>query len=155
MGLSQEMSRLEPRLPLKLHMIRSILAVLAGIAALTVTSFAIEAVVDPLLLRTFPHAIPNRAAINHNLPATMFQFAYTALCIAAGGYVTAWLARRSPVRHAVIMGAVEVALTVWAMLSIPDQAPLRNWIFGMAMTIPAAWFGGLARRIKQPEAAAK
>jgi hypothetical protein len=46
-------------------MIRSALAVLAGIVVLTVTSFAIEAVVDPLLLRTFPNALPRRAAISH------------------------------------------------------------------------------------------
>jgi hypothetical protein len=54
-------------------MIRSVLAVLAGIVVLTVASFAIEAVADPLLLRTFPHALPNRAAMSHNLPATLFQ----------------------------------------------------------------------------------
>ena len=73
-------------------MVRSILAVLAGIGVLTVTSFAIEAAADPLLMRMFPQALPDRIAINHNLPATLFGFAYTALCVAAGGYVTAWVA---------------------------------------------------------------
>jgi hypothetical protein len=118
-------------------MIRSVLAVLAGIVALTVTSFAIEAVADPLLLRMFPNALPSRSAISHNPPATLFQLGYTALCIEAGGYVTAWLARRAGVRHAVIMGAMEVALTVWAMRSFPVEAPLRNWIMGIATIVPA------------------
>ncbi len=128
-------------------MIRSALAVLAGIVTLTITSFAIEAAADPLMMRLFPHALPNRAAISHNLPATIFLLAYTALCVAAGGYVTAWLARRSPVLHSLLMGAVQVALTVLAMMSssLRNEAPLRNWIGALLFTIPAAWCGGLLR----------
>ncbi len=128
-------------------MIRSALAVLAGIITLTITSFAIEAAVDPLMMRLFPHALPNRAAISYNLPAALFLFSYTFLCVAAGGYVTAWLARRSPVLHSLLMGAIQVALTVWAMmsLSLRNEAPLRNWIVALVLTIPAAWCGGLLR----------
>ena len=124
-------------------MIRSALAVLAGIVTLTITSFVIEAAVDPLMTHLFPHALPNRAAISYNLPATLFLFSYTFLCVAAGGFVTAWLARRSPVLHAVFMGAVQVALTVWAMFALRNEAPLRNWIGALVFTIPAAWYGGL------------
>jgi hypothetical protein len=125
--------------------IRSVLAVLAGIAVLTATSFAIEAVADPWMMAAFPNVLPDRAAIGHNALATLFQFAYTALCVAAGGYVTAWLARRSRVGHALVMGAVQVALTVWAMISLPGHAPLRNWIGGIVMIVPAAWCGGMLR----------
>ncbi len=128
-------------------MIRSTLAILAGIVTLTITSFAIEAAADPLMMRLFPHALPNRAAISHSLPATIFLLAYTALCVAAGGYVTAWLARRAPVFHSLLMGAVQFALTVWAMmsLSVRSEAPLRNWIGALVFTFPAAWCGGLLR----------
>ena len=48
-------------------MLRSVLSVLAGIAVLTVTSFAIEAAVNPLLLRAFPDALPGREALSENL----------------------------------------------------------------------------------------
>ncbi len=128
-------------------MIRSALAVLAGIVTLTIASFAIEAAADPLMMRLFPYALPNRAAISHNLPATLFLFAYTALCVAAGGYVTAWLARHRPVLHSLLLGAVQVALTVLAMMSpsLRNEAPLRNWIATLVFTIPAAWCGGLLR----------
>jgi hypothetical protein len=125
--------------------IRSILAVLAGIATLTAASFAIEAVADPLMMRMFPQSLPNRAAITYNLWAALFMFAYTAFWVAAGGYVTAWIARRSPVLHAVVMGVIQVALTVWAMMSLREQAPLRNWIVAIVLTIPTAWLGGLLR----------
>ena len=126
-------------------MVRSILAVIAGIATLAATSFAIEAAADSILMRLFPHALPNRAAISHNLAAAVFSLAYTSACIAAGGYVTAWIARRSPIWHAVAMGVVQEALTVWAMVSLPNEAPMRNWIATLVLTIPLAWCGGLLR----------
>jgi hypothetical protein len=131
-------------------MIRSVLAVLAGIGALTATSFAIEAAANPLMMRIFPHALPNRAAISQSLPASLFLFAYTALCVACGGYVTAWIGSRSPVRHALIMGVVQVALTVWAMLSLPNEAPLRNWLVAILLTVPCAWVGGRLRSNRTP-----
>ncbi len=126
-------------------MIRSVLGVLAGIATLTVTSFAIEWAADPLLLHLFPKALPNAGALSNNIYASLFMYAYTALCVAAGGYVTAWVARRSPVGHAVAMGLVELALTVLAWRSFGHEAPLRNWIIGMVTVVPAAWCGGLLR----------
>jgi hypothetical protein len=126
-------------------MIRSVLAVVAGIAALTVTSFAIEAIADPLLMRMFPQALPTRAAIGQNLPASLFLYVYTALCVAFGGYVTAWTARRAPARHALVMGVVQTGLTVLAMFSLKEEAPLRNWIVALVMTIPCAWAGGAWR----------
>ena len=126
-------------------MIRSIAAVLAGLIVLTVTSFAIEWAFDPLLLRLFPQALPNRSALETNLYAALLMYFYTALCVVAGGYVAAWVARRSPVGHAVVMGIVELALTAWAMKAVVVHAPLRNWIVGMATVVPAAWCGGLLR----------
>jgi hypothetical protein len=124
-------------------MLRSILAVLAGIAVLTIASFAIEAAADPLLLRMFPQALPNLAAISYNLPASLFMIGYTMLCVAAGGYVTARMARRAAVWHAIVMGVIQVALTVWAMEAFADKAPLRNWVLTIALTVPATWFGGM------------
>ena len=126
-------------------MMRSIAAVLAGLIVLTVTSFAIEWAVDPLLLRLFPRALPNASALESNLWAALFMYFYTALCVAAGGYVTAWVARRGPVGHAVVMGLVELGLTVWAMKAVVVHAPLRNWIVGIVTVVPAAWCGGLLR----------
>lgn len=126
-------------------MIRSVLSVLAGIVVLTITSFAIEAAVDPLLARIFPKALPDHAAMTHNLPASLFMFSYTSLCVVAGGYVTGYLARHHPALHAMVMGAVQAALTVWAMISLPDVAPLRNWIVAILLAIPTAWFGGFLR----------
>lgn len=72
-------------------MIRSILAVLAGIATLIVVSFGIEAIV----------------------PANeTFAYVYGMLSVLLGGWVTARLAPRTPLQHAIAMGALQAALTV-------------------------------------------
>jgi hypothetical protein len=126
-------------------MIRSILAVLAGIAALTITSFAIEAVANPLLMWMFPQALPNETALSTNQPARLFLYTYSTVCIACGGYVTAWIARRSEMVHVVTMGVIQVGLTVLAMRAFPEKGSLQLWIVTMAMTIPAAWSGGYIR----------
>lgn len=124
-------------------MIRSVLAVLAGIAFLTATSFAIEAAADPLLMRWL--ALPDRAGLQHNAWAEIVLFLYTSACVAGGGYVTAWLAPRGPIGHALIMGAVQAGLTVVAMFSLREQAPLANWIVSIVLTVPVAWCGGVLR----------
>ena len=126
-------------------MIRSILAVLLGIVALTISSFAIEAVTNPILFRLFPDALPNSQAISRNTPAAIFLFSYSLMCVAFGGYVTAWVARRLEVRHALIMGVIQAVLTIFAMQAFRDQAPMKVWIISMLMTTPAAWLGGLIR----------
>jgi hypothetical protein len=107
-------------------LIRSVLAVLAGIVTLTVVSFGIEALVGG----------DNKILMS----------AYSLASIAAGGYVTAWLAARSPVRHAVIMGAIQALMTFGVMFQMLDQMPLWGWLVGVALTIPAAWLGGVLRR---------
>ena len=103
-------------------MIRSILAVVAGILVLSAISFGIEAAVGG----------GNKWLMS----------AYTLLSIAAGGYVTALIATRSPVRHAVVMGAVETAFTIPVMFVMSDHLPLWGWIASIALITPAAWSGG-------------
>lgn len=135
---------------------RSIGAILAGIVVLTVVSFAIEAAADPLLMHLFPRALPDATALKNSVAAHTVMFAYTFLSVMAGGYVTAWISRLSPVRDAVIMGAMEVLLTAWAMHAFPHQAPLYSWIVGMIFCIPAAWLGGVLRvRATKPKAIAQ
>jgi len=131
---------------------RSVVGVLVGLIVLTAASFAIEAVADPILVHMFPNALPNRAALQQNLPASIFLFFYTSLCLVLGAYVAAWIAGRAPVLHALIMGAIEVVLTLIAMAHFTDL-PKRNFIVSVILTIPVAWIGG-ALRAKHTVAAA-
>lgn len=122
--------------------IRSVLAIVAGIVTLTAISFGIEAIADPLLLKLFPESLPTLAALSHNVPAMSFMLSYGALSVAAGGYVAAWLAARAPLRHAAYMGIVQCALTLGAMTAMWNHAPAIDWIVSLAMALPAALLGG-------------
>jgi hypothetical protein len=129
-------------------MLRSALSVLAGIAVLTAASFAIEAALNPLLLRLFPRALPDPAALTTNPWVRTFTFAYGFMCVASGGYIAARIARRLPVIHAAAMGIVQAGLTIAAMLSPEGSHASRSqWIIIAVLSIPAALAGGyLCRR---------
>jgi|SRR5579871_1389327 len=125
-------------------MVRSVFAILAGIAVLTATSFAVEAVVNPLLLRFFPGALPGPEALSSNLWVKTLTAGYGLLCVAAGGYTAAWLARRMPVRHAAAMGIVQAGLTILAMFSpVGNHASPLQWILTAIVSIPAGALGGV------------
>ncbi len=124
-------------------MVRSVLAVLAGIAVLTASSFAIEAALDPLLLRIFPQAFPGPAALSTNRWVRTLTFSYGLACVAAGGYVAARVGRRMPMRHAATMGMIQAGLTIMAMLSPEgNHASRRQWIAIAILSVPAALAGG-------------
>jgi hypothetical protein len=132
-------------------MIRSLLSVLAGIAALTVVSFAIEAALDPLLLWAFPKALPGPQALASNPWVRTLTFAYGLMCVAAGGYVTARIARRRPVTHALVMGILQAGLTIMAMLSpVGYHASGLQWIIVATLSLPAALVGGTACKGRKP-----
>jgi hypothetical protein len=132
-------------------MVRSVLSVLAGIAVLTVASFAIEAALDPLLLRAFPEALPGPEALSPNLWVRALSFAYGLMCVASGGYIAARVARRLPVKHAAAMGIIQAGLTIMAMLSpVGNHAPRLVWIITAIMSIPAALVGGVVYKGHKP-----
>ena len=132
-------------------MLRSLLSVLAGIAVLTVASFAIEAAVNPLLIRVFPEALPGPEALSSNPWVRTLMFAYGLTCVAAGGYVAARVARRLPVQHAAAMGIFQSGLTIVAMLSpVANHASRWVWIMTAILTIPAALVGGVVCKRRRP-----
>jgi hypothetical protein len=64
---------------------RSVLAVLAGIVALTAVAFAIEIPLRALVLQLFPRAFPDQAALQSNLGWMLGQWLYTAPAAMLGG----------------------------------------------------------------------
>jgi len=91
------------------------------------------------LLKLFPESLPDEAAISSNPLAGAFVIEYSLVCVAFGGYLTAWIAGRSPVKHALDMGGVQLLFTAFAMISFFAQAPLRNWVAALLLTGSAGW----------------
>ena len=133
-------------------MLRSILSILAGIAALTVASFAIEAAVNPLLLRVFPEALPSPEALSSNQWVKTLTFTYGLICVAAGGYIAARVAGRLPIKHATATGIIQAGLTIVAMLSpVANHASRLQWITTAILSIPAALLGGAVYKARKPD----
>jgi hypothetical protein len=133
-------------------MVRSVLSVLAGIAVLTVASFAIEAALNALLLRGFPEALPGPEALSSNPWVRTLTFAYGLTCVTAGGYMAARFARRLPVTHAAVMGIIQAGLTIMAMLSpVGNHASRLQWVITAILSIPAALVGGVVYKGRKPD----
>jgi hypothetical protein len=118
---------------------------------LTVASFAIEAVLNPLLVRIFPEARPGSEALSSNPWVRTLTFAYGLACVAAGGNITARVARRVPVTHAAVMGVIQAGLTIMAMLSpVGNHASRLQWVIIAILSIPAALVGGVVYKGRKP-----
>jgi hypothetical protein len=117
-------------------MVRSVLAILAGVVTLTVTSFAIEAVVKPWIEASLPAG---------SWAVWVATMAYSVPCVVLGGYATARAAKSKPVKHALAYGFVMAALTIILWISPPPGVPYQSaakWILGIALLLPFSWLGG-------------
>ena len=82
---------------------RSVLAVLAGIVAMSLVAFAIEIPLRALTLRLFSQSFPDQAALDSNVGWMVSQSLYTVPALMLGGYIAAWLAPRRGFAHAIAM----------------------------------------------------
>lgn len=115
--------------------LRSIGAVLAGFAAVVVLSMATDAVF---------HALGVFPPVGQPMSTALYvlALAYRTLFTVAGGYITARLAPRRPLFHAVVLGVIGIVagtLGTVAMWQLGDQ-----WypIALVLLALPSTWLGG-------------
>ena len=124
---------------------RSIVAVPAGFITLSVALYAMQGAGTAVLLRMSPGLPDTASIVNHSNATRVFWLIWETVSMFAAGYVTARIAASGQVVHATVMGAIQAAVTVWAMFSVRGDEPLWFWITGIAMMVPAAWLGGRLR----------
>jgi hypothetical protein len=124
---------------------RSVLAVLAGIVAMTVVAFAIEIPLRALTLRAISPTFPDQTALDSNIVWMLSQSLYTVPALMFGGYVAAWLAPRRALAHAVAMAVVQELLIVALMFKPPHPVPPWMWAITLIVTPVAIIFGGYLR----------
>ncbi|HVE79536.1 MAG TPA: hypothetical protein VNA89_11765 [Gemmatimonadaceae bacterium] len=129
-------------------MLRSILAVAAGF--LVTVLLAVGS--DYLLMAAMPGAFSPDGRVERT-SLLLFALAYGALFAVAGAYVTGRLAPGRPVTHALILGAIALALSIVVSASRWDNAPAWYNLAALAVILPAAWAGGtLAMRHRPGDA---
>lgn len=125
---------------------RSVAAAIAGIIVLVLLSFLIERAVGAALMQGF-------ALDKADVPMRLFVVTQTLGCMVAAGYVSAWIAPRAKVKHAVVMGVIQLLLTLYAMAALPSYGPIWISMVGVVLLVPAAWLGGWLRERQRKKVA--
>ena len=129
------------------RLFRSILAVVAGFVVASAVMMAVETVNGRFLypeLGKLAEGVTDREVIRRifasapvgALLVVIFGWALGSL---AGGCVAAWITRRTPVGHALVLGGLLTLAGIANNLMVPP--PLWFWIAGLLVLIPAAIAG--------------
>jgi hypothetical protein len=124
---------------------RSTLAVLVGFVAVAGLSLATDQVLH--VLEVYPPWGQPMYDAGLNLLALSYRCVYTVL----GGYLTATLAPRNPMRHVLILGAIGFVLSLAGAISTASMNFGPVW-YPVALVItafPCVWLGGLIHRARK------
>jgi hypothetical protein len=134
------MSDLTMDVPRKLG--RSTLAVIAGFAAIFVLSLGTDQIFHSL--RVYPPWGEPMRATSLNLLALAYRLVYDTF----GCYLTARLAPRNPMRHALTLGGIGFVLSTLGAIGgiMADLGPAWYPILLALSSLPTAWLGGLLAR---------
>lgn len=72
----------------------------------------------------------------------LLALVYRCIYTVAGGYITAALAPRRPVYHAIILGCIGTALGILGAIAMWSQAPPWFMIGIITTALPCTWLGG-------------
>jgi hypothetical protein len=126
---------------------RSIGAVLAGIIVIVALSLGSDHLLH--VLEVYPTWGQPMHDTGDNLLALVYRIVYGIL----GGYVTARLAPRAPMRHALILGGIGVVLSLLGAGAAitADLGPVWSPIALVITALPCAWAGGALRGTRHGE----
>ena len=124
------------------RVIRSIIAVLAGVVTIFILSLGTDVVMHATGIYP-PWFQPMRDSLF--ILATAYRLIYGV----AGGYITAWLAPARPMKHAIVLGIVGVVMSLAGALATWNAEPALGprWypLLLVVTALPCAWVGGKLR----------
>jgi hypothetical protein len=130
------------------RLLRSIGAVLAGVLAVIVLSLGTDVVLHATGIYP-PWFQPMADAL------WVLALAYRIVYGMAGGYIAARLAPSRPMAHALVLGAVGLALAIVGVAANwnkgPEYGPRWFSLALIATALPCAWIGGLIRLRASPK----
>jgi hypothetical protein len=125
------------------HVLRSIGAVTAGL----VSVFAVTTFTDVAMHAT--HVFPPLGAPPMSDALFALALAYRFVYDLAGSYLTAYLAPRRPMQHALALGAIGVILSAAGAIALWNAGPHWYPLALAASAMPSAWLGArLSRRAR-------
>ena len=125
-------------------MIRSVFAVIAGSVVWTMMWLGSNA----LVMRFFPDWYGEGGKVE-SAPVLLFMILRSVIFSILAGYITAWIARRSEIKHTFALGVLQLVLGIIATIQFYNVAPLWYHAFFLALLIPSNVFGGWLRIIQR------
>lgn len=116
-------------------------AVLAGLVTIVVLSTAADAVLHAT--GVYP-PFPEVMADGLFLLATAYRIVFGI----AGCWLTARLAPRSPMKHALVLGGIGTALSVAGAAAMGEHGPAWYGLAIIAISLPCAWAGGRLHELR-------
>lgn len=119
---------------------KTILKSIGAIAAGFFTTVILSVVADMIMSATGLMNIENFKATPTGiiLVVTLYRFVFNVI----GCYVAARLAPQKPMKHAVILGSIGLALSIMGVAAMWDKAVLWYNLAIVLMALPCAYFGG-------------
>jgi len=121
------------------RMLRSIGAVVAGLLAVIILSIGTDAVL---------HATKIYPPLGERMTGALFVLAtaYRTIYAVAGSYIAARLAPGRPMKHALVLGFIGLALSIVGLVATwnagPELGPRWYPIALVVTALPCAWVGG-------------
>ena len=119
---------------------RSIAAVVIGFVVIGLLAFGTDAAVRAAMPGAFS---PTGAVSDPGLLLAML--AYVTLYAVAGCYLTARLAPRRPMAHALALGVLGLLFNIAGSIAMWDTAPAWYHVVALVLVMPSAWLGGWLR----------
>ena len=134
-------------------MIRSVLAVVAGIFVAVIVVVVVEAIGHAVYPPPSDIKLGDSEALQAiiaKLPVGAIAFVLVAwgLGSLAGGFIAATIAGRAQATHALIVGGIQMAFGILTMVIIPH--PLWFVIASFAIVVPSAWLGARLAQLVRP-----
>ena len=120
-------------------LLRSVVAVVVGFVVIGALSFGTAAVLQAA------GVFPAQSTRMDSVPLLLLATAYVAVYAIFGCWLAAFLAPSHPMRHALILGALGLAMNLMTAVSMWDQMPAWYSLLNLALVMPYAWTGGWLR----------
>ena len=119
------------------NILRSVGAVLAGLIFIGVTHTATDAILENI-------GVLPKGNLHVGTGLILVVIGYRAVLSLIGCFITAWLAPRSPMKHALALGIIGVLLSAAGAIATANMNLGPSWYAWtlVAIALPIAWLGG-------------
>jgi hypothetical protein len=122
-------------------MFRSVIAVVTGFVVIAVLAIGTDVGVRSAIPSAF-----DATGRTDSIPILLLTIAYVAVYAIGGCYLAARMAPSSPMKHAMVLGALGLVFNVAGSAAMWDTAPAWYHMVQVGMVLPYAWIGGRLRQ---------